>query len=98
MQIEAAVAWRVVAPANRTILANGLAKVTGGSVEISYPSNDSEALFFATQFDAIFKEANAQAGKELWKVTAQPRLFSRAIYWGLSISGQTDAVVRSVQG
>lgn len=96
-RIEAAVAWRVVAPDNRNSLVNSLANGSGGSVEISYPSNDSEALFLASQFNRIFSEANAKAGKELWSLSVQPRLFARVIFWDLSISGQADPVVRSVR-
>jgi hypothetical protein len=97
-RIESAVAWRVVAPAGRALLANSLAEGVGGSVEISYPSNDSESLFLASQLNGIFKEANVDARKELWKIIVQPRLFARAIFWDLSISGQSEAVVRSVRG
>jgi addiction module HigA family antidote len=74
-RIESAVAWRVISPGSRSILASGFAVGVGGSIEISYPSNDSEALFLASQISDVLKDANIRAKQVLWVITIQPRLF-----------------------
>jgi len=96
-RIEAAAAWRSLPDAAGLRLTVALKSGTGGSVELSYPANDPEALFFAFQIGKTFDIANQSAGKALWVVSVQPRQFSRAIFWGVRVYGQKLDAVRSVQ-
>jgi hypothetical protein len=92
-QIQRAAAWRIIDPVVKSRAAAALAATIGGSVEISWSANDPESLFVAYQTEDIFKEANARAGKRLWTVTLQPRVFSRQIFFNTRIFGQDNALV-----
>jgi hypothetical protein len=96
-KIEQAAAWRVLSDESKTKLVAGLAHGVGGSVELSYPANDPEALFLARQIEEIFKLVNSKSGNLLWKIHIQPRQYSRAIFWDIRIFGQNEAVVQSVK-
>jgi hypothetical protein len=96
-KIEQAAAWRIIPPDGKAALIYGLANGPGGVVTLSYSGNDPESLFLASQIEGTFKLANAQAGRSLWNVVVQPRIYSHAIYWDVRIFGQKDDVVHSIQ-
>ena len=96
-RIEAAAAWRILPPETLQRLIANLAGDPGGSVELSYPANDPEALFFAFQIEAAFNAANNAAGKALWVLSVQPRQFSKNLYWGVRAYGQKSDAVQAVQ-
>lgn len=56
-KLQEAAAWRVFPAEVKAQLVNGL-RNAGGLVEISYPANDPEALFLASQIEDIFKQLN----------------------------------------
>jgi len=88
-KLQEAAAWRVLSPEAKAGLADNLRNAGGGLVEISYPANDPEALFLASQIEGVFKQLNAEKKPPLlWNVTVQPRQFSKAIFWDLRIFGQ----------
>jgi hypothetical protein len=95
--IQQAAAWRVLTPETKSQLLDGLKQGSGGSVEISYPGNDPEALFLATQIEAIFMQSNAGHASPPWNLRVQPRLFSRWLFFDLRIFGQKNDVVQIVR-
>ena len=88
-KLQEAAAWRVFPAEVKAQLVNGL-RNAGGLVEISYPANDPEALFLASQIEDIFKQLNVGKVPFPWNLTIQPRQFSRSIFWGLRIFGQNS--------
>jgi hypothetical protein len=96
-RIEVAVAWRSLLPDLQTKLATRLAALSGGTIEISWPGYDNEALALATQFVSTFQQANRLADKELWKVSAVPRLFAEKIFFGVRVNGTDPKKVEMVQ-
>jgi hypothetical protein len=96
-KVEQAARWRVLEPDTKTALALALSKGPGGTVTLAWPANDPESLFLASQIEGEFQAANAKAGKALWNVAFEPRVFSRAIYWGLRIIGQSEPLLAALR-
>jgi hypothetical protein len=84
-RIEQAGKWRELSPAQKLALLN-IFKLGTGSIDLSYPANDSEALFFALQIGDVLKEANLP--EEKWAINFRPRQFSKTLFFGLNISGE----------
>jgi hypothetical protein len=97
VRIQRAAAWRVIPPQTAAALVAGLTKGPGGAVTLSYLANDPETLFLAIQITNAFESADKAAGKPLWTIRVEPRIYSRAIYWGLRIIGQNDTLVTSIR-
>jgi hypothetical protein len=94
-RIEQAAAWRELGPEERAKLLEALkTTVSGGPIELSYPANDPEALFLASQIETVFNEANK--AKPTWQVTIQPRQFSRLVAFGIRIFGKNPTEVASL--
>ena len=68
-----------------------------GTVTLSWSANDPETLFLAKQIQEAFDAANSQTRQAQWILDAQPRIFSRAIYWGIKITGESTALVTAVR-
>ncbi len=96
-KIEAAAAWRIMPDDAARRFVSSLSTGPGASVELSYPANDPEALFLASQIEKAFRIANQSAGRALWVVNIQPRQFSRAIFWDVRVYGQQASAVQNVK-
>ena len=96
-RIENAVAWRNLPPDTQSALAARLAALSGGTIEISWPGYDDEALGLATQLESAVKQANALAGKQIWTISDQPRLFAQAIFFGIRVNGANAEKVEAVR-
>ncbi|MGC8475841.1 MAG: hypothetical protein ACP5NP_05755 [Acetobacteraceae bacterium] len=86
-QLQQAAAWRFISPSLSVTLATRLAADGGGQIKLGYPANDPEALFLSLQFERIFDQANQIAGKRIWQVQLDPRVFSRFVIFGVDIFG-----------
>jgi hypothetical protein len=96
-QLQQAAAWRVLPPETKTKIAEGLARLIGWSVEISYPANDPEALFLAAQVEDVFKMANRAVPSPSWRMTTQPRMYSHGVFFGIRIFGRNTDTTNSVR-
>lgn len=95
--IQQAAAWRIIPEKSARILVARLAVGSGGRVTLSYPVNDSESFFLAMQFERIFRAANVEANRQLWSISPDPRMYARAIHWGVRVFGQNEVEVQSVR-
>jgi hypothetical protein len=96
-KLQQAAAWRVLSPQARAKITEALARIIGWSVEISYPANDPEALFLAAQIGDTFKNANRAVPSALWRITTQPRMYSRGVFFGIRIFGQNEDATNLVR-
>jgi hypothetical protein len=87
--VMAATSWRDLPLKASMALTNSLREGPGGDVVIGYEANDPESLYFATALSGPFDTANLMIGKSLWRVSLQPRVYSRKIYAGVWIDGQS---------
>lgn len=96
-RVEEAARWRVLSPKSKVSLVTALAKGPGGAVTLAWPANDPESLFLTRQLEDAFEAANVKAGKTLWTVGFEPRVYSHAIFWNLRIIGQSAVLVGALR-
>jgi hypothetical protein len=97
-QIQQAAAWRTLGNETTTTVATILARQGGGEIELSWPANDPEAIFLGSQIDEVFRNANSIAGRNIWKLTFQPRVYAHMVPFGIRIIGADPGLVDKLRG